>query len=1168
MGRRLNGWAGYLWVALLLVLALSAGAQQGIAADSVFLAPKAGDGPAWDPVVWSRLLEQTLPMRDDGSSDMQQQRLGLEKAPSELNAILVMCDFSDSLMLGRHGIVNGVFPPPAQMERFYSAHDSLYFDHLLSVVSDYYSTVSGGRFNFRFTIHPWTVNLPEPMAYYGNHPQKGEQKIELVTAVIEALDADIPFDEYDTIMVVHAGAGEETDILGDSPEQIYSSFLSREDFEEAVTDGILDDPYIPCDDFPAGSGIEQVLLLPETEYQDPYGETWDGHFGSLGVYCFEIGLRLGMLSLSDFTPSNRPDSQGIGQYGLMGYGLFTAIGLIPPHPCAFNKTLMGWVDPIELDPGSFAEYEMYPRVGAHDMGTVYRVSLTGQEYWLLEYRLQDPDGNRAFSFPDDKNGNHVYDYWDADAPNNRPYPGVDFDAAADSLERPLGGEWDFAMSENNARGLGELGFGSGVYIWHIDEGRIRDVFDSPTNLFNADPWHKSVDLEEADGIQDLDTAEPTAYWLGSDDDSFRAEGAASFGPDTNPATETASGARTGISFSEFSQVFNGFTADTLYADFTVEPPVVLMGLDYADTISFSLVSEFSAPGEPDVAIRKEFPPGVDLRGSHVLIADLDVEADDGCENSGPAEIVIASASGAVFVLDENLDEYLDQDGDPAVLSPLVTGTRDGAAVRWNLPAAVGDMDGDGAPEIVLTSKSGIYAFNPDGSEVRPAAVGSFGLYADLVACDLPPILIPSDWEGLYCSTESVEVVAVEQADGESWLSTYNGSDGQLQSRFQLGEVHVPSPPVFAIGSILVAVDDTTAGRGRLRIFNNHLYSPEAPRPVSEVDLHIRPGVFPISIALTDPSDGEESTLAVHVPGRDGGVETVIFESDLMRVVDHFVWRDEVEVRSPLAPGQAFVGDGRMGRAGHFGHWQNGWPRIPSPATAPHDEACAGSPLVARVSGSDLPLWQYLFPARDGRIFGLGTKGEPAPFWPLGGPARSAGTPGAGSISGIGTGDLVAIGTFERINGLDSDDGVLSGQDVSSIFLWENVLEREILWSMWGGSPWRNGFYDLASSVSPPYAADGAGLVPGSLSCYPSPLISGPLFVRASLRSPGRARVFVYNLEGQEMTRTGWVNLSAPDPFSIEVGLGQAVTGLYLCRLEVEKADGGTESSVIQFAVVH
>lgn len=1127
------------------------------------VAPDAAAGVrSLPPETRARLLEKSLPVLDDGSRQLQRARLDGAKAPDGLDAILVMCDFADSLMLGRYGQVEGDFPPPMQRERYYAAHDSLYFDHQLQYVADYFATVSAGRFDFQWTIHPRVINLPYPMSYYGDwQPGIGERKIEMAAAVIDSLDEEIEFLAYDTILLVHAGAGEETDILGDSPEQIYSSFLSPEDFEEAVELGLLAEPFIPCRGFPEGTGIDQVLILPETEYQDPYGETWDGHFGSLGVYCFEIGLRLGMLSLSDLTPAGRPDSQGIGQYGLMGYGLYTGIGMIPPHPCAFNKSLMGWVDVVDLDPMTFGTHVLEPAAGPDDPGSVYRVSLTGQEYWLVEYRLQDGDGNRAFTFPDDKNRNSVYDYWDASTADHRPVRGGDFDAAADSLERPLGAEWDFSMSENNARVKGELGFGSGAYIWHVDEGRIRDVFDAPTNLFNGDPDHKAVDLEEADGIQDLDSAVPGSFWLGSDRDSFRGEGNDAFGPETLPSTVTATGARTGIAFTDFSDVFQKLRSDTVGVDYDVDPPVVYYGIQYADTLAFTLSHETALEGQPEVAVRREFPAGTDLRGSHVLIADLDAAAGD-CGNDGPAEIVLAGGGGEIFVLNEELDEVPDQDGNPQAIAPIAVGTRGGEPAAWNLPAAVGDLDGDGAPEIVLTSADGLYAFEADGTALREAEAGSFGLYADLGDCALPPVLLPLDGTGDFCLTEAVAAWVVVHDGAYSGLRGLSGPDAEMIYSRDLGLGRVVSPPVLHGGRLLIALADTAAGTAELLALRLTIGIPEDPAEL-RFPLQLIPGRFPVAVAPV----GEEG-FAVHVIGAAGGVETLVFADGFGPAPTTYLWSDDGVPLSPLGPGQSFLADGRLGRTGYYGSWLDGWPRRPAPGFDVASDLTVAAPLVVGIVDVDLPLWQYLFTARDGRIFGTGTLGEPVPFWPLAGPAESAGTPAAGAVGEIGALDLVAIGTFARISGWDEESDSLDGEDVSTIFLWKDLFSGDALWPMWGGSPWRNGSYDLDAFSSPPYAAGGTGLVPGSHSCYPSPLLEGPLFVRGALRQAGRVRAFVYNLEGEEVTRTDWIPVGAPDPFTIEVPVEGAVTGIYLSRIEVETQAGSRESSVRQFAIVH
>ncbi len=409
------------------------------------------------------LREKSRPLRQDQVTDRQRHRLAGEKAPAGLNALVMMCDFADSLLLGRHGQVPGTFPAPLQSDRHYAAHDSLFFDHMLSKVSDYYTTVSGGRLDVRYTVHNRVVNLPHPMAYYGDDPDLGEQAVLLAAEVVDSLGTEVDFSTFDTFILVHAGAGEETDILSNSPEQIFSTYLNPDDFVTAHEDSVIAQPYLVANGFPAGTGIDRVMILPETEQQDPVGG-FGGGFGSLGVYCFEFGLHLGMLSLTDFTPAGRPDSQGIGQYGLMGFGLFVGLGFIPPHPCAYNKLLMGWIDPYDAEALAPDRFRLTPSEQPDGPLACARVDLTGREFWLLEYRLQDPNGDRRYSFGDDKNGNGLPDFYDMDSAAGDGTPTGKFDAAVDSLERVIDAEWDFAMSENSARGFGELGWGSGVYV--------------------------------------------------------------------------------------------------------------------------------------------------------------------------------------------------------------------------------------------------------------------------------------------------------------------------------------------------------------------------------------------------------------------------------------------------------------------------------------------------------------------------------------------------------------------------------------------------------------------------------------------------------------------------------------------------------------------------------
>ncbi len=1110
--------------------------------------------PAADGSIIKLLNESSAPLRNDAARGRQNRRLSGEKAPASLNAIVMMCDFSDSLMLGRHGQVPGDFPPPMQTDRHFADHDSLFFDHMLLKVADYFTAVSGDRLTVNYTVHPRTINLPEAMGFYGNHPDKGEQSLLMAAQVVDSLGAEIDFTAFDTVVLMHAGAGEETDILGNSPEQIFSTYLDPGDFEAAVEDSVLEQPYLPAPGFAPGTGINRVMILPETEQQDPVG-SFGGGFGSLGVYCFEFGLHLGMLSLTDFTPSGRPDSQGIGQYGLMGFGLFVGLGLIPPQPCAYNKMLMGWIDPYEVEAGELGGHMLVP-AGTDDPLACARVNLTGQEFWLLEYRLQDPNGDRRYTFGDDKNGNGLPDFWDADSDSGDGTPTGLFDPETDLLERVIDAEWDFAMSENSKRLLGELGWGSGVYVWHIDEGVIQDVFDAPSNLFNADPARKSVDLEEADGIQDLDSSEPSAYMLGGDDDSFRGEFTSEFLPTSRPRTDTAAGAFTGFEFRNFSDVVVDSFVSLIFVDDDGKEYWVF---EYATAMSFELTRGSGSVTAPVLHVQRELPMGVDLRGSHLLLGNVD-------QLGGTDEIIVAGHAGEVFVLDGDLNEFLDHDGDGATLEPFAVGTRNGEPVAWNLPAALGNIDADNLPEIILTGAQGVYAFNADGTAVRNGEAGSEGLYTSVMGCVLPPVLVPNNPQtGAPAASESVDVLVVEQGSAGIRLVFLGGPDATVYSSVQLGLGTVPSVPALIDDFVVTAVVDTVGDNHFLHVFDRT--KPMMPAPFQvQFSLSAAPGALPLMLGVAPDSDANNPVYYAAVIDTAGHGETFFFDRELTSPRGALSWPFELGVRTPLGLGGAFVGPDFLGRVGHGGDWLTGWPRrLPGNelAGAGHVQ---GTPLVAQLVGSPYNLDQFIFTARDGRLFGTGNQGEPESDWPLAGPARSAGTPALGQLIGTTDADLVAIGTFDRIGGT-ADDGELATDVVSTVSIWRDVAGANPIWPMYGGSIWRNGTFDLDAWRPGPAAAEGTGLVAGSHFCFPSPLTAGPLKVSGQVRSAARVRVSVYNLEGEILRETGWRDVGAVDPFVVEVELAQTVTGLYLCRLVVDTPGADTEQSVTQFAIV-
>ncbi len=1126
---------------------------------------EAASGRSLDKAVPSRIMtllkHRSIPIRADGSKAAQQARLAGEKAPASLQAIVMMCDFSDSLMFGRYGQVPGDFPPPRQSEIYYSAHDEIFFNHLFGDVADYYQDVSDGALTFNYTVHPRIVNLSHPMGYYGNHPEQGEQPISLAVDLIAELDGEIDFSLFDTFILVHAGAGEETDILGNSPEQIYSNYLDADDFQEAFEDGKLENPWIPSEDFGPDEGIDQVLILPECEYQDPVGG-FGGFFGSLGVYCFEVGLRLGMLSLSDFTPSGFPDSQGIGEFGLMGYGLFVGMGWIPPHPCAFNKMLMGWLEPQDIDPLDSGQYFLTPCESAADPEAGARVAITGREYWLLAYRLQDPDGNRIFSFPGDLNGNNVPDFWDEDSPwgNGVPQWGATFDPDSGDIHEELAGaEWDFFMSENSARIPGVKGAGSGIYIWHVDEGVIQDVFGSASNLFNADPQRKSVDLEEADGIQDLDSREPSPFILGGDDDSFRQEGNDHFGAATVPNTKTAGGALTNVDFRNISSVVLDSTSFIVAIDSVSSPPDTLWGLVYADTMFFELGFGTSGGVSSEIVARRELPSGINLRGSHLLLADL------GGEGSAE-EIIVAGSAGEVFVLDGDLNEFRDHDADASTVEPFVVGTLAGEPVPWNQPVAAGDLDGDGQPEIVLTGPGGLYAFAADATSLQPDPV-NVGLLVPAEACSLPPVLIPENRSALFGMSETVEACVVFLESGESHVRLYGGNPANLSFDFNLGAVRVVSPPVYSWDTIFVAVDDTVNGIGKLVLCAIGAEEDPADPQWNSFDLLSIPGSFPVLLGLVSPAQAASSLRYAVVPGNEDQAETLFFSPDNTEAKVPSLWDSDIQLLSPLAPGGFFVGDGVLGQTNLSGTWAAGWPRRPHGSFLPNSSPTPGGPLVGKIKNNATAEYQALFPVQDGQIYCLDQMGVTISGWPAAGPAGNVGSPALGPVRGSTDADLVALGAFNRITGLGEEDSQLQTEEVSTLTVWSGVAQADPLWPMWGGSPWRNGSWDMSQSIGAPPVFSGAGFVADSHICYPSPLGSGPLNVRAKVQSDSQVRAVIFNLDGEEVFASDWVSVQAGDAFNISCPLRSAVSGMYLCRLVSESKSGQSDTSVLPFAIV-
>ncbi len=341
---------------------------------------------------------------------------------------------------------------------------------VMSQVEGYYNDVSNGYLQLVLSQYPTgdeAFRVNHQMGFYGAPEKSGLGQCELFRDAILAADEDVDFSGYDAVIVMHAGAGAESDVLYNSPLDIHSMFLDSPYLEHYLGVG-----YIQTDD---GVRIREGCIDPERETQDNYG------LGVLGTIVHEFGHQLGLPDLYN----TYTGAVGVGGWDLMAYGQWLMNGYWPSAPGAWSRAAMGWLDPIEITPGEYT---------VDQMGDVYKIFLNATEYLLIENRQRDPDGNGQC-------GPH---------------------------------ERDFGLP------------GSGILIWHVDETRLGAYRQA--NIVNVDPLHKGVDIEEADGIQDLDYGFATWFSIeGSEYDPWKRDGYAwEFSPETTPSTDASWGGYTGV----------------------------------------------------------------------------------------------------------------------------------------------------------------------------------------------------------------------------------------------------------------------------------------------------------------------------------------------------------------------------------------------------------------------------------------------------------------------------------------------------------------------------------------------------------------------------------------------------------------------------------------------
>ena len=241
-------------------------------------------------------------------------------------------------------------------QEYQSGHDQDYFEDLAFGETDsmweYFDEVSRGELDFEGDVFgPYTLD--------GDAEDYGDENLNFVRDSVEIADDDIDYRDYDAVMAIHSGPGQESTGNDDDIWSIHWPSANIETDDNGYT-------------------INRITQAPE--YQNSNGER-----NPLGVWAHEFGHELGLPDLYDTDGS----SEGIGHWGIMASGSWADNGETPTYFSAWSRYWLGWVDPI-LITDDINNLVMEP---IEDGGEVYMLPIPGNwsgsnEYFLIENRQQ------------------------------------------------------------------------------------------------------------------------------------------------------------------------------------------------------------------------------------------------------------------------------------------------------------------------------------------------------------------------------------------------------------------------------------------------------------------------------------------------------------------------------------------------------------------------------------------------------------------------------------------------------------------------------------------------------------------------------------------------------------------------------------------------------------
>jgi hypothetical protein len=460
-------------------------------------------------------------------------------------------------------------------------HDQSYFESHLQFVQNYFEKVSKNNLHIEFTVLPDTFSVSQRMREYSPDPGSedftpiADFSVEAWT-IADGLYPGFDFSSYDLFTIFHAGVGRDVSLPGSigNERDLPSVYLSDKAFKE-----IYGSTY---EGIPVSGGsfnIKNTMIIPETESRELNTITGTFLFEITinGLMCASVASHLGLPDLFD----TETGLSAIGRFGLMdGQGIFAYAGTYPPEPSPWSKINMGWVEPVTLEIEN-ANVNLVTNLAAGIGDTVIlKIPLNSSEYYLVENRNRDANNDGSI-VTYNVNGSVLTRTFFNDTTG---YQSFDVDSLSGVVTDV--DEFDWAVP------------GNGILIWHIDENVINEKLAE--NKINTDKDRRGVDIEEADGVQDIGEIFITilgdeVIGEGTEEDMWHANNSTElfenrFAKDTRPSTLTNSGANSLITIKDFSEISNKMSFNVEFGDSIVKPLFSFEDIGLQLTTSISLAA--------------------------------------------------------------------------------------------------------------------------------------------------------------------------------------------------------------------------------------------------------------------------------------------------------------------------------------------------------------------------------------------------------------------------------------------------------------------------------------------------------------------------------------------------------------------------------------------------